>query len=291
MTRHAAAIGLAVLLNPAAVHAQNVQFTVTAASAAVHKSPTTASPIIGRAPRGRVLEVTRDVGSWVRIVWPDAEDGIGYVHETSGRLAQRASREERLAAALTPSPSSASTPGSAPAAVPLAEHSIDPMPATRTTYVAAPAHVLGLGGRFGTTQEFGVTTRLWSRQRFGVQVEALRSSETSTLAPGRVTTLEFAPGAIYQFRDHVTDNVWVRPYVGGAAAIRRASLKIVPDDSDPLRHTAVGLRTFGGTELTFPSMPRFAVSADLGYLWSDTPFFGFDPSGFRVSLSGHWYIK
>ncbi len=290
MTRHVAAVAIAVLLGPAGVYAQDAQFTVTASSATVHNSPTTASAVVGKAPRGRVFDVTRDLGSWVKIVWPETESGVAYVHVSMGTLSKRAPRAERLAEAVGPASSSASATAAPPSATvqaPLSESLVS----NRTTYVAAPAHSFGLGGRFGTAQELGVTTRLWSRQRFGVQAEVLRSSETSALAPGRVTTLEFAPAGIYQFPDRVTDNLWIRPYLGAAASFRRATLKLTGDTEDPLRDSSVGLRAFGGGELTFPGAPRFAVSADVGYLWAGTPFVGFDPSGVRVSISGHWYMK
>ena len=298
MTRHAAAVALAVLLNPAWVHAQDAQsqFTVTASSATVHNSPSTAGAVVGNAPRGRVFDVTRDLGSWVKIVWPEAESGVAYVHVSKGTLSKRAPRADRLAEAVGPASSSASatagpSSGAAPSPAAVQAPLGESLTSTRTTYVSAPAHSFGLGGRVGTVQEFGVTTRLWSRQRVGVQAEVLRSSETSAVAPGRVTTLEFAPAGIYQFPDRVTDNVWIRPYLGAAAAIRRATLKLTGETEDPLRQTSVGLRAFGGGELTFPGAPRFAVSADVGYLWTETPFVGFDPSGVRFSISGHWYVK
>ena len=159
------------------------------------------------------------------------------------------------------------------------------------TYVPTPTHVFGLGARTGGMNEFGVTTRLWSRQRFGVQVEATRASETSDEAPGRVTSLEFAPGVIYMLRDHVTDSVWVRPYVGADVPIRRATFRLVSDDPTPVTDNSIGLRAFGGAELTFPGVPRLAVSADVGYLKADAPFPGFDAGGVRVSIAAHWYVK
>src|SRR5512145_3141691 len=107
MIRHAAVVALAVLVTSSSVSAQSMEFTVKVQSATVHKSPSTGSPVIGRAPRGTVLEVTRDIGTWVKIAWPDAEDGVGYVHQSVGSMAQRPTREERLAAAFQPPPAPA----------------------------------------------------------------------------------------------------------------------------------------------------------------------------------------
>jgi hypothetical protein len=56
--------------------------------------------------------------------------------------------------------------------------------------------------------------------------------------------------------------------------------------------SSVGYQAFGGAEITFPSMPRFAVSADLGYRWTgDAPFNGFELGGVGFTLAGHWYVR
>ena len=64
-----------------------------------------------------MLEVTRDIGAWVKVAWPEAPDGFGYVHQSMGKLSQRATREERLAAAF------ASLPPPEPLAIPEAPQS------------------------------------------------------------------------------------------------------------------------------------------------------------------------
>ena len=87
MIRRAAAVVLALTFNPALVSAQDTVFTVTVPSADVYKGPTTVTPVVGRAPRGTVLPVSRNLGSWAKVAWPDAPDGVGYVHLTMGRLA------------------------------------------------------------------------------------------------------------------------------------------------------------------------------------------------------------
>src|SRR2546425_7974192 len=90
MIRHAAAIAVVLFLSPLQLGAQSTVFTVNTASAPVYKSPSTGSPVIGKAPRGAVLEVTRELGSWVKVVWRDAQDGAGYVHVTMGSIARGA---------------------------------------------------------------------------------------------------------------------------------------------------------------------------------------------------------
>lgn len=299
MVRELAAVIVVMLLTPASLSAQTMELTVRVQSATIHKGPSTGSPVIGRAPRGAVLEVTRDLGTWVKVVWPGAEDGVGYMHERMGSIARRATREERLAAAFQPNPTT--TPSAATGPSSPATGSITPasgagsdsqMTATRATYVVPPTHFVGLGGRMGRAPvDLGATARLWLRQRFGVQLEALRSAETSVESPGRVTTLEFAPSVIYMLGDHVSSNFWVRPYAGTGASLRRSTFRLTPDTADPVTDSSFGFRAFGGAEVTFPNVPRLAVSADLGYLWADAPFFGFDPSGVRFSVSGHWYVR
>jgi hypothetical protein len=304
MIRHAVVVAVACCLMPHVVSAQtrsldgattdSNSFTVSAQSAAVRKAPSTGSPVIGQAPRGAVLEVTRDIGAWVKVAWPDAEDGVGYVHQSMGSLSKRTTVEERVAAAFTPAPEPAAAQAEpvvlsrGPGAVPMS---------TRTVYVAAPTHNLGFGARMGSTGDstldgFGVTSRIWSRSRLGIQVEASRSTLTSTDAAGRVTANEFAPSAIYSLPDWVTEAVWLRPYFGGSMPITRSTWKSgTPDEPEGTTDTSVGYRAFGGAEFTLPVVPRIAISTDLGYRWFEAPFEGFDQKGLGFTVSAHWYVK
>ena len=64
-----------------------------------------------------------------------------------------------------------------------------------------------------------------------------------------------------------------------------------PEVSASVSDSSFGLRAFGGTELTLPGAPRFAISADVGYQWSEQPFPGFELGGLGFAISGHWYVK
>ena len=294
MNRHASVVAIVLGLMPSLAAAQSTDFTVSVQSAAVRKSPSTGSPIVGQAPRGAVLEVTRDIGSWVKVTWPEAPDGIGYVHQSMGKLAQRATREERLAATF------ASLPPPEPVDMPLLTAdqqaaSID-MSTTRTIYIPPPTHVFGLGaqmtGASGATPGYGFTSRIWSRKRLGVQLDLSQTTMTSTLSPERLRSTQFAPSLIYSLPDYVSDSLWLRPYFGGGAALTRSKLTSgTPEVSAAVSESVFGLRGFGGAEFTIPNMPRFAISADLGYQWSQQPFAGFDLGGVGFALSGHWYVK
>jgi hypothetical protein len=283
MIRHAAAVAVALLLTPAWLQAQNPEFTINVASANVYKGPSTGSPVIGKVPRGTVLEVTRDLGDWLKVNWPAVPDSIGYVHLTTGA-------KSRPLAVDGPSVSSP-TYGNRPARASLTPASLSYTPSEASDshgslYVTPRTHIVGLGGRMaGSTLGYGGTVRGWSRQRLGVQLEVSRYSITSADTLGRVTSLEFAPSALYSLPDRVADYVWLRPYVGGGANIHRATQTGFGSTNE------VGFQAFGGGEATFASFPQFAVSADLGYRWTKAPYDGFDLSGLRVSVSGHWYLK
>jgi opacity protein-like surface antigen len=292
--RHASAVALCVLLFSTPVFAQapettNPQFTVTVQSAAVRKSPSTGSPAIGQAPRGTVLEVARDIGAWVKVSWADGPDGFGYVHQSMGKMSQRLTMEERVAAAFVPTPSAepVADPAIAPAVAP------EPQMSTRTLYVPPPTHLVGLGGQLsGATPGFGFTSRIWSRSRLGVQLDLTRSRMTTSASPERLESTQFAPSVVFALADHVSDSIWLRPYVGGGGAFVKSTLKSGTPEVAPLvsdsRFTA---RTFGGLEVTLPNVPRFAMSADAGYEWSKQPFPGFEVGGLGFSVSGHWYVK
>jgi hypothetical protein len=296
MIRHAAVVAIVLGLAPSSLYAQSAQttaFTVNVQSAAIRKSPSTGSPVIGQAPRGAVLEVTRDIGAWVKVTWPDAQDGVGYVHQSMGLLTRHTTTQEKLAAAFPPAPPTTEVAPTTNGAASTTEPGAVPMSA-RTTYVAPPTHFVGLGGRMTGTPlgGFGFTSRIWSRNRYGVQVDVSHATLTSTTTPERMTTLQFAPSFVYSLPDRVTEYVWVRPYLGVGGALNRSTLKSgTPEVTPSVSDNRFGYRAFGGTELTFPAVPRFAVSADLGYLWSESPFDGFEVGGLGLSVSGHWYVK
>jgi hypothetical protein len=281
MIRQAAAVILALLLSQVSLKAQSASFTVSAGSATIHKGPSTGSPVIGRAPRGAVLEVTRQLGSWVKVSWPEAEDGSGYVHVSKGSIGSGTAMPQE------------SAPRSAASAVnadePAADAQAAPLP---TSYVAPPSHVVGLGARMGGSAfGFGATARAWSQKRIGVQFDLSRSSTTNATANERVTSTQFAPSVVVSFRDHMNESVWIRPYAGGGPSYNRSSLSALPGTGVSVADSNWGFQAFGGGEFTFPAAPRLAVSADVGYQWVDPIFPGFEPDGFIFSFSGHWYVK
>src|SRR6185503_4580750 len=125
MTRRVAAVVIVLTIFPAVLYAQDNVLTVTVQSADVHKSPSTAAPVVGHASKGTALPVVRNLGSWVQVAWVDAPDSVGYVHTTMGRL----NAPTRSAPTGTPprpassvaAPSQSATPSSSiPAPVPLA---------------------------------------------------------------------------------------------------------------------------------------------------------------------------
>jgi opacity protein-like surface antigen len=270
--------------SPAA--AQDMALTVSVPSAAVRKSPSVASPVVGQAPRGAVLEVTRDVGSWVKVTWPDAPEGVGYVHQSMGTMSNRPSHEQRLAVAA------ASLPPPEPA-VPASASRAHDSSTMRTMYVPPPTHRLGLGGQLSAaTPALGFSSRIWSRNRFGVQVDLSRSRMSNDFSENRVRSTEFVPSVIYSLPDYVSESFWLRPYVGGGVAMIRSKLYGgVPEAALSESDSTWGYRAFGGAEVTVPGVPRLAISADVGYQWAHVLFDGFDPAGPRLSVSAHWYVK
>lgn len=288
MIRRVAVIVLALALSPAVVRAQDTVITVNVASADVYKGPSTVTPIIGHAPRGTVLPVARNLGSWVKVPWPDAPDGVGYVHVTMGRVGpatgaapatSMSSPAPSARAPMTTTPSTTVTPVSERAA-PRVRQNVTPV-----------SHVFGVGGLAGSMSSFGATVRAWRTNRLGVQVGFARDAMTGTVG-GRMTSLQVDPGVVYALFDRVTDYVWFRPYIGSTVGFRHETLSAAtPLDLVPASHNGVGIRVFGGTELTFASLPRLGLSADLGYRRFPTPFPGFETRPLSASIAGHWYIK
>lgn len=311
MIRYAAAVAVALCLaSPSSLFAQSAELKVTAASVNIHKFPSIGSPVIAQAARGTVIEVTRDLGDWVRISWPDAEDGIAYmrvngtsmdasyVHRSVGSVASRCVAPN-LSRARTARPA----PDQAAARAVPAGHQTDvsadhnggeqPAPQVPTEYITPPSHVVGLGGVMGgPTLGFGATARTWSRNSLGFQFAVARDSFTGPSTTERFTTTQFSPSVLYALRDRVSDYVWVRPYIGGGAGLRRQTVSpVAAAAGESVSQNSLAIQGFGGGELTFPSVPRFALSADMGYAWVKSPMAGFDDGGVTFSVSGHWYIK
>ena len=273
MTRPWIATIVLLLVAPARLSAQSAEFRVDTASASVHKAPSIASPVIGHARQGVALEVTRDLGSWVKVPWPDASDGIGYIHVSTGT---------RTGAILPRAGAPAVHAGEvAAASQPLA---------LAARYVMPPAHIVGLGGQFGgSSVGSGINARTWFHDRLGLQLEIARTSLTGPNATDRLTTTQFAPSLLYSPSNLMTDYVWVRPYlrsvVLASCANRWASS---PWAAVAVSRSSVGVQTFGGGEFTFAGMPRFSVSADLRYGWIENTAPAFDLDGMGFSISAHW---
>ena len=66
---------------------------------------------------------------------------------------------------------------------------------------------------------FGATARAWRSDRLGIQLAFTRDAMTSDVAAGRVTSIRFEPGVVYALFDHVSDYVWIRPYVGSVLSL------------------------------------------------------------------------
>ena len=289
MIRRTAAVVFALTCNPALLSAQDTVFTVTAPSADVYKGPTSVTPVIGRVARGTVLPVSRNLGSWAKVAWPDAPDGVGYVHLTMGRLAPAKGAPSAVnAAPRTPADAGVAMttmPPPAPRRVPR-----DQVVVSDASTGAPISHTFGVGARVGSTRSFGGTARVWRNDRVALQLSFTRDAMTSGVAAGRVTSMQVEPGAVYALFDHVSHYVWVRPYVGSGLSFHHQSF--TASSSDPVASdNGVGFRVFGGSEVTFASARRFGLSVEFGYRRVPTPFPGFAPDTLSASLAGHWYIK
>ena len=279
MTRRALAIIVLLFVSPAYLSAQHATFKVESASASVHKAPSIGSPVIGQAPKGLALEVTRDLGSWVKISWPDAPDAIGYIHVSTGTRIGAAMPRIDDETALKAEPAKTVAAGSRSVAL-------------QPSYVV-PAHVVGLGGQLGgSTIGAGINARTWFHDRWGLQLEASRTTLTGTIASERLTATQFAPSLVYSISNLMTDYVWVRPYLGAGPRVVHRTLGVAPPASGAaVSQNSVGFQTFGGSEFMFASMPRLSLSADIRYGWIDDTHPTFELDGLGFSLSAHWYVK
>jgi hypothetical protein len=281
----------AICLMPVPAAAQSTVLTINIARADVRMSPSIASPVIGEAPRGAVLEVTRDVGDWVKVAWPDAPDGAGYVRVSAGSLSGPALKPFSLAPSTRAgagAESAASTP-SVRADVQEVERRIFAHERT-SEYVTPPGNTIGLGGSIsGSTIGYGLSGRIWSGRGVGVQLDLSRYSVVAAGTANRVVSVQFAPSVLYALPEALTDYLRVRPYVGGGprlwnSSLRTGGLRLASEK----RHS---WQVFGGTEVTLASAPRFAFSLDFRYDSSSAPFAGITFGSVGFTAAGHWYVR
>ncbi len=291
MIRHAAAI-VVVLSIPQPVAAEDAVFTVKTATANVHKAPSTGSPVIGHVRQGAKLEVTRELGSWVRIAWPRGEDGVGYVHVSMGAIARATQPPKANAAAPAGAVRPAAPPPSQAPAAPRPEPdragaSVEP---PRAIYVRPPSHLLAFGGELDApTIGVGAGARAWSGNRWGAELVMSRAAAGDL--PQRVTAVDVSPSALFALGDRVMDYWWLRPYVGAGPILQHRTVNAGIDGLAGSSDTRFGFQTFGGVEASFASMPRLAVSAALAYRSLSTDLAGADSGGVGLSVSLHWYLR
>ena len=319
MIRKTAAVVVVLCLSSASLHAQSTKLTVSAASASVYKSPSVGSPVIGQAQRGAALDVTREVGDWVKVAWPSAADGSGYVRMSAGSIshggavasstrpastAASASRAaaspapaSRAAAAQAPAPRAAAPATPAATTTPLPASRIEQQPLTRVSapspakVITPPTHTLGLGARLGgSTFGLGASVRGWSRGRLGMQLDVSHYSMTSPIEIGTMNATQIGPSVLYSMHDRITDHLWMRPYVGAGADWAHATLGGVTPDFSTSANT-LGGKVFVGSEFMFANVPQFGLSLDVGYYHMPAPFVGFEPKGLGAAASAHWYIR
>jgi len=310
MIRKAAAVVVVLCLSSASLHAQSTKLTVSATSASVYKSPSVGSPVIGQAQRGAALDVTREVGDWVKVSWPSAPDGVGYVRTNVGSIsrgAAAASARSALAASGTPAAAPRTTGAPAPRAseasrgaaptAPIPSSRIEQQPITRVSapspakVITPPMHTLGFGARMGgSTFGLGASVRGWSRGRLGMQLDVSHYSMTSPIEIGSMSATQMGPSVLYSMHDRISDHLWMRPYIGAGADWAHSTLSGVTPDFSTSANT-LGGKVFVGSEFMFANVPQFGLSLDVGYYHMPAPFVGFEPKGLGAAAAAHWYIK
>ena len=322
MIRFILAVAIAICLSPSQSYAQSQRFIVTSTSASIYQAPNVGSLVIGHSLEGAALDVRRELLGWIEVAWPTAAKGIAYVRAATGsiekpglnRAAPAVQRPMTIdeyvhgtsaaQAATSPAASGSTSPSAgyvadAVAAVSAGSTARQNVTTTNATY-AAPTHFVGLGGRVGNVStnfgdlatNIGATGRVWSRNRVGVQFEMFRDARTNAATAQRVASLQVAPSVLYALPNAVSDYFWLRPYVGGGATIGHSTLRSTNSlDVSSSSHKALGIQMFGGGEVTFAGVPRFALSADVGYQKARAGFAGFERRRLRFALSGHWFVR
>jgi hypothetical protein len=291
MIRQAAAVVIVLLLSPSWLTAQGTELTVSVSSASVHKAPSTASPVIGHAARGAHLQVTREVGDWVKVAWPAAADGVGYVRVSVGSVANGTAASAPLASKTTAPAPVQSTPRVTTTSAVEPTQTGNRLPVRNTAPSSGTSHVFGVGALMGGPSfGLGVSARVWSHRRLGVGFALSRYEVSNPIELGSMSSTEFGPSVLFSFNDRIADYTWLRPYLGAGFNFYRSTINS-PLVGAEMSDSRYGSQLFGGGELSFASVPRFAVSTELSYRWFNAPAIGYDLGGVGLTVAGHWYVK
>ena len=286
MIRTSIATAVALCLQASAVSAQTQHFTVSTPSASVYKAPTNVSPVIGQATQGATLEVTRDVGSWLKVAWSQAPDGVGYVRKSAGTVSV-------LGPAVTPNA------GDGIGGIVAAVRPQRPVPRRRR-----PVRPRGPRRR--------LPPDMWRRRTasaLAARLAAPRWAPASACADGRRRSAWASSSTSRGIRCRTTcSSPGCRPRSSGrGCCMRSATACPTAPGCDPTRapactwrattvtdpatalsmsDTGMAAQLFGGTEVTLAAMPRLGLSADVGYQWYQTPFDGYALDGVIADALG-----
>ena len=309
MIRHVSAVALALCLNTVSLAAQTAELqtteiTVKTAPADVHKSPTTASAVVGKAPIGTVLDIKRSLGSWVQVPWPAGEGGIAYLHVNTGTIARRMTPIAN-GAALGHVTGTGSAPGAQCVGQPDQSRQrsrIESSPTlrqSRTDQSSNPAASAqhGMGARMkrltpGFGAGFGVS------QETGGPIGRRCSSSTAFAArqPARTWACDIASVLRRAFCMRcrtARQQLW-------SPLRRRRRRQFVPDDDQssaqrrqgPSSENGLGSRRSVAPKRHLPPMPQvFGDEPELGYRWSQVSNVGLRAAQARRLAFGSWYLK
>ena len=297
MTRHIAAIVILLCLNGSSLAAQiagsdGVELTVNLASANVHKFPSIASPVIGKAQRGNVLVINRHLGSWVEVAMAEGEGGVAFLHVNAGSISGRMPVDPNRVVAPPVRPTS--TPASS---IVSATTAAEQMTRPRSTSTSALHRAAKSPHRTGRTHDSD-RAGLWCDVQGMVGQSRWRSIRGVTPSPRRdrfagtddvhaIRTKRAVLAAKRRDRQFVAASIrgWRRQLQSGER--ERTGLPAPTGSSD----TSMGYQAFGGAETTLAGLPQFSLSADAGYRRTRSTFAGFDKDRIAIAISGHWYVK
>jgi len=159
---------------------------------------------------------------------------------------------------------------------------------------------LGLGVHTGGFH-FGVGASAigWVSDRVGFEGLVSRysigaaASAAGVSASSDFTVMEFSGGVRYRLG---SPEGTVHPYLAAGVSLYRSSSSVNVSGYGTSEGTSdsssnVGGYGVGGLEFTFKSARHLAVSLDLGYYTTSTPFTGLEVGGFALGGAVHWYLK
>ena len=168
-------------------------------------------------------------------------------------------------------------------------------PTGRNTVVTHDPHTFGVGGTLGSSfgasigrvMSVGGSFRYWMGPHVGVDLKANWMRYNIGTNP---SVAQVAPSVTYMLNGFQGGAIGIHPYAGAGPTYARLHGILTTTPTATISGT--GFQEFGGAEITFRGMNRFAISAEVVHFGLPSAFTSSHVrSGTHLAVEFHYYLR